>query len=83
MMKKPMAAFQNPITDQGMVSPKNTSKQRVGDAEAAGRERSRRSTSRTAMVAMTSVANSTRRPAILLSEPQLKDKSSAARSSTM
>ena len=25
MMKKPMVAFQNPITDQGMVTPKNSS----------------------------------------------------------
>ncbi len=26
MMTKPMVAFQNPITDQGMVSPKNRSR---------------------------------------------------------
>ena len=41
MIKKPMTAFQNPITIQGNVTANSASNVRSSDAEAAGRQRQR------------------------------------------
>ena len=39
MMKKPMVAFQKPITDQGSVTANSTTRMKSTTAEAAGRQR--------------------------------------------
>ena len=39
MMKRPMVAFQKPITDQGSVTANSTTRMKSSDAEAAGRQR--------------------------------------------
>src|SRR5262249_24651241 len=64
MMRKPMVAFQKPITDHGKVAANSTRMRKSRLSKPSGASANAVSASTPTMVAMTSVANSTRRPVI-------------------
>src|SRR6185312_1524866 len=81
--RKPMVAFQNPITDQGSVQAKKKSSSASSAPNPPADNASAATPTSAAMVMLTSVAKRTRRPVILLLKPGVRETSEIAASLTL